>query len=39
MHRQGSATNPQERNMAWTRPTVREVCLALEINAYAASEI
>ena len=30
---------PQEERMAWTKPRVTEVSLALEINSYACAEI
>lgn len=29
----------RERIMAWTRPTLREICIGMEINAYMAGEL
>ena len=35
----GSGRKPEESAMAWKKPRVVEVSLALEINAYACAEI
>lgn len=29
---------PKERNMAWTTPTLIEICIGLEINGYLPAE-
>lgn len=29
----------KEANMAWTRPTIREICMGMEINGYLPAEI
>ena len=32
-------SSPQEDHMAWTKPRVTEVSLALEINSYACADV
>jgi coenzyme PQQ precursor peptide PqqA len=33
------AAKQGEHAMAWTRPTIREICIGMEINGYMPSEI
>ncbi len=39
--RTSASARPGERNtaMAWTRPTIREICIGMEINGYLPAEI
>lgn len=34
----GSLKKEQERTMAWTTPTICEVCVGMEVTAYESSE-